>query len=59
MNCILKSLKNNFAQATVEYILFIVIIFIASCGMVKLFSLVWKYKFNIISFSAGTFNAIF
>ncbi|MFA7074504.1 MAG: hypothetical protein WC234_04875 [Endomicrobiaceae bacterium] len=59
MKNIAKKLKSNFAQSTTEYILFITVIFIASCGMIKLFSLVWKYKFNLISLSVGTFNAIF
>lgn len=59
MKYIINQLKNNFAQTTVEYVLFIVVMFIASYGMIKLFSLVWKYKFNLISLSVGTFNAIF
>ncbi len=58
MKNVLKQIKNIYAQTTVEYILFIIIMFLASYGMFKLFSLAWKYKFNLISVTVEAFHAL-
>ena len=52
-------INNKFGQAMVEYVLFTLIMFIASYGMVKLFILAWKHKFEVVSFIVGVSNALF
>jgi len=53
----LKSLsKNKKAQATTEYILFIIILFAASYGMIKLFIFIWKCKFILLGCGKEALN---
>ncbi len=59
MKTILNIINNKFGQAAVEYVLFTLVMFAASYGMVKLFVLAWKHKFNFISFIAGVSNVLF
>lgn len=59
MKKILNTINNKFGQAAVEYVLFTLVMFAASYGMVKLFVLAWKHKFNFISFIAGVSNVLF
>ncbi|MBR3627802.1 MAG: hypothetical protein IKN42_03015 [Elusimicrobia bacterium] len=51
--------NNKLGQAMVEYVLFTLIMFIASYGMIKLFILAWKHKFEFISFIVGVSNVLF
>ena len=59
MKTILNIINNKSAQAAVEYVLFTLVMFAASYGMVKLFVLAWKHKFDFISFIAGVSNVLF
>ena len=59
MKTILNIINNKFGQAAVEYVLFTLVMFAASYGMVKLFVIAWKHKFNFISFIAGVSNVLF
>ena len=59
MKTILNIINNKSGQAAVEYVLFTLVMFAASYGMVKLFVLAWKHKFNFISFIAGVSNVLF
>jgi hypothetical protein len=52
-------IKNNKAQATIEYVLFLLIMFAASYGMIKLFIVAWKNKFNFISVIVGISDVFF
>ena len=54
-----RIINNNLGQAMVEYVLFTLIMFAASYGMVKIFVIAWKHKFNFISFIAGVSNVLF
>ncbi|MDD5021635.1 MAG: hypothetical protein PHR82_05805 [Endomicrobiaceae bacterium] len=49
-------LSDNKAQTTTEYILFIIILFIASYGMIKLFILLWKCKFILLGYGREVIN---
>ena len=49
MKKIYDCIKNNKAQAMVEYVLFLLIMFAASYGMIKLFIAAWKNKFDFVS----------
>ena len=51
--------NNKLGQAMVEYVLFTLIMFIASYGMIKLCILAWKHKFEFISFVVGVSNVLF
>ena len=51
--------NNKLGQAMVESVLFTLIMFIASYGMIKLFILAWKHKFEFISFIVGVSNVLF
>ena len=52
-----KSLsKDKKAQATTEYILFIIILFAASYGMIKLFIFIWKCKFVLLGYGKEALN---
>ena len=53
MKKIFNYIKNNKGQALVEYIIFILVLLMASYGAVKLFIIAWKYKFNFISTNYG------
>lgn len=59
MKKILNIINNKSGQAAVEYVLFTLVMFAASYGMVKLFVIAWKHKFNFISFIAGVSNVLF
>ena len=59
MKTILNIINNKSGQAAVEYVLFTLVMFAASYGMVKLFVLAWKHKFDFISFIAGVSNVLF
>ncbi len=59
MKKILNIINNKSGQAAVEYVLFTLVMFAASYGMVKLFVLAWKHKFDFISFIAGVSNVLF
>ena len=59
MKKILNIINNKSGQAAVEYVLFTLVMFAASYGMVKLFILAWKHKFEFISFIAGVTNVLF
>ena len=52
-------INNKSGQAMVEYVLFTIIMFMASYGMVKLFILAWKHKFELVSFIVGVSNVLF
>ncbi len=52
-------LLNKRGQALVEFILFTLIMFAASYGMLKLFIAAWKNKFNFISVITGAAGAFF
>jgi len=43
----------------VEYVLFTLIMFAASYGMVKLFILAWRHKFEFVSLIVGVSNVLF
>ena len=59
MKIILNIINNKSGQAAVEYVLFTLVMFAASYGMVKLFVIAWKHKFDFISFIAGVSNVLF
>ncbi|MBQ4178520.1 MAG: hypothetical protein II598_02120 [Elusimicrobia bacterium] len=59
MKKILNIINNKSGQAAVEYVLFTLVMFAASYGMVKLFVIAWKHKFDFISFIAGVSNVLF
>ena len=59
MKKILKTINNKFGQAMVEYVLFTLIMFAASYGMVKFFVIAWKHKFEFVSFIIGVSNVLF
>ena len=52
-------INNNKAQAMVEYVLFLLIMFAASYGMIKLFIVAWKNKFDFISVIVGISDVFF
>ena len=54
-----KLLASHSGQALVEFILFTLIIFTASYGMLKLFIYAWTKKFDFISVIMGTASALF
>lgn len=54
-----RIINNNLGQAMVEYVLFTLIIFAASYGMVKIFIIAWKHKFEVVSFIVGVSNVLF
>lgn len=49
-------LSNKKAQTTTEYILFVIILFAASYGMIKLFILLWKYRFISLGYAREILN---
>lgn len=53
------ALRNISAQATVEYILFVLIMLIACSGILKVIIVAWQHKFEFISQMAGVFSAFF
>ena len=59
MKKIFNTINNKIGQAMVEYVLFTLIMFAASYGMVKLFILAWQHKFEFISFIVGVSNVLF
>ena len=59
MKKIFNTINNKLGQAMVEYVLFTLIMFAASYGMVKIFILAWKHKFEFVSFIAGVTNVLF
>ena len=59
MKKILNIINNKSGQAAVEYVLFTLVMFASSYGMVKLFVIAWKHKFDFISFIAGVSNVLF
>ncbi|MBQ3835318.1 MAG: hypothetical protein II816_07390 [Elusimicrobia bacterium] len=46
-------------QALVEFILFTLVLFVASYGMLKLFIAAWNNKFDFISIIMGATSALF
>lgn len=52
-------IKNNNGQAMVEYAFFTLILLIASYGMVRLFILAWKHKFEFIALTSGVVSVLF
>ena len=52
-------INNKIAQATVEYILFVLIMLIACSGVLKLIIVAWQHKFALISQMTGVFSAFF
>ena len=54
-----RIINNKSGQAMVEYVLFTLIMFAASYGMVKIFILAWKHKFEFVSFIVGVTNVLF
>ena len=54
-----RIINNKSGQAMVEYVLFTLIMFAASYGMVKLFILAWQHKFEFVSFIVGVSNVLF
>ena len=54
-----RIVNNKLGQAMVEYVLFTLIMFITSYGIIKLFILAWKHKFEFISFVVGVSNVLF
>jgi hypothetical protein len=54
-----RIINNKNGQAMVEYVLFILVMFIASYGMIKLFILVWQHKFELVYFIVGVSNVLF
>jgi hypothetical protein len=59
MKKIFSGINNKNGQSSVEYILFTLVMFAASYGMVKVFILAWKHKFEFISFIVGISNVLF
>ncbi len=59
MKKIYGCINNDKAQATVEYVLFLLIMFAASYGMVRLFIIAWKNKFDFISVIVGVSDVLF
>lgn len=59
MKKILNIINNKYGQAMLEYVLFILVMFMASYGMLKLFIVAWKHKFEFISFIVGVSNVLF
>ena len=59
MKKIFNTINNKLGQAMVEYVLFTLIMFAASYGMVKIFIIAWKHKFEFVSFIAGVTNVLF
>ena len=49
MKKIFNNINNKLGQAMVEYVLFTLIMVAASYGMVKIFILAWKHKFEFMS----------
>ena len=50
---------SNIGQATVEYILFVLIMIIACSGALKVILIAWQYKFELISKFTGTLSVLF
>lgn len=59
MKSFFRIINNKSGQAMVEYVLFTLIMFAASYGMVKLFILAWQHKFKFVSFIVGVSNVLF
>ena len=59
MKKLYDGLNKTVAQATVEYILFVLIMLIACSGVIKMIVVAWQYKFEIISKTVGVFGALF
>ena len=55
----LKKIINCRAQASVEFILFVLLVTCVSLGMLKIFALSWKHKFEFLSVSKEILNALF
>lgn len=51
-------LSDTKAQTTTEYILFVIILFAASYGMIKLFILLWKYRFISLGYAREVLNVL-
>ncbi len=50
---------NKRGQASVEFILFTLVLFAASYGMLKLFIAAWHNKFDFVSVIMGAASALF
>ena len=59
MKKIFNYIKNNKGQALVEYIIFILVLLMASYGAVKLFISALKHKFDFISLFYGVASVLF
>ena len=46
-------------QATVEYVLFVLIMLIACSGVLKIIIIAWQYKFELISKITGALSVLF
>jgi len=49
-------ISDNKAQTMTEYVLFLVILFAASYGMIKLFILLWRYRFITLGYAREILN---
>lgn len=49
----------NSGQSTVEFVLFILLVTCVSFGMLKIFAVSWKHKFEFLSLSREILNALF
>jgi hypothetical protein len=49
--------QNKKGQASTEYILFVIVLFAASYGMIKLFIWLWQYKFFLLGYGREVINA--
>ena len=59
MKKLFSMINNKNGQAAAEYVLFILVMFAASYGMVKIFILAWKHKFELVSLITGISNVLF
>jgi len=51
--------SSNSGQSTVEFVLFILLVISVSFGMLKIFAVSWKHKFEFLSLSKEILNALF
>jgi len=57
---IIKSLNlQNRGQSSIEFVLFILLVTCVSFGMLKIFAVSWKHKFEFLSLSREILNALF
>lgn len=49
----------NRGQSSIEFVLFILLVTCVSFGMLKIFAVSWKHKFEFLSLSREILNALF